>query len=83
LANTKTDSTGRFEFSGLEPIEYTGYVNDASPKGAVLQPQGGGGLRISYPAGVEQLSLTATDPPGEPVRWEVIIHPNSPLRPLD
>jgi len=83
LTNTKSDATGRFEFSGLEPIEYTGYVNDASPKGAVLEPYANGGLRISYPAGVEQLSLTATDPPGEPVRWEVIIHPGKSLKPLD
>jgi hypothetical protein len=83
LANTKSDAAGRFEFSGLEPIEYTGYVNDASPKGAVLQAQGDGGLRISYPAGVEQLSLTATDPPGEPVRWEVILNPRGSLKPLE
>ncbi len=83
LANTKTDATGRFEFSGLELIEYTGYVNDASPKGAVLQPYGDGGLRISYPSGIQQLSLTPTDQPGEPVRWEVILHPRGSLKPLD
>lgn len=83
LTNTKSDATGRFEFSGLEPIEYTGYVNDAYPKGTVLKPHATGGISISYPAGVEQLSLTATDPPGEPVRWEVIIHPGRSLKPLD
>jgi hypothetical protein len=83
LANTKTDATGRFEFSGLEPIEYTGYVNDAYPKGAVLQPQSDGGLRISYPANVQQLSLTPTAPPNEPVRWEVILHPRGSLKPLE
>jgi len=83
LTNTKSDATGRFEFSGLKPIEYTGYVNDAYPKGTVLKPHATGGISISYPAGVEQLSLTATDPPGEPVRWEVIIHPGRSLKPLD
>ena len=82
-ASAKADATGRFEFFGLEPIEYTGHVNDASPKGSVLQPYGDGGLRISYPANVQHLTLTATDPPSEPVRWEVIIHPGRSLRPLD
>lgn len=76
-ANAKTDATGRFEFSGLEPIEYRGSINDAYPKGAVLQPQSDGGLSISYPANVQQLNLTPTDPPSEPVRWEVILDPRS------
>ena len=83
LANTKTDATGRFEFSGLEPIGYTGYVNDAYPKGAVLQPRSDGGLSISYPANVQQLDLTPTDPPGEPVRWEVILDPRGSLKPME
>ena len=82
-ANAKTDATGRFEFSGLEPVEYRGSINDAYPKGAVLQPQSDGGLSISYPANVQQLSLTATDPPGEPVRWEVILNPRGSLKALD
>jgi beta-lactamase regulating signal transducer with metallopeptidase domain len=82
-ANAKTDATGRFEFSGLEPIEYRGSINDAYPKGAVLQPYGDGGLRISYPADVQQLNLTPTDPPGEPVRWEVILNPRGSLKPLE
>ncbi len=82
-ANAKTDATGRFEFSGLEPIEYRGSINDAYPKGAVLQPYGDGGLRISYPANVQQLNLIPTDPPAEPVRWEVILNPRGSLKPLD
>jgi hypothetical protein len=82
-ANAKTDATGRFEFSGLEPIEYRGHISDAYPKGAVLQPQSDGGLRISYPADVQELSLTPTDPPGEPVRWEVILNPRGSLKPLE
>ncbi len=82
-ATAKTDATGRFEFSGLEPIEYRGSINDASPKGAVLQPYGDGGLRISYPSGVQELNLTPKDPPAEPVRWEVILHPHGSLKPLD
>ena len=82
-ANAKTDATGRFEFSGLEPVEYKGHINDAYPKGAVLQPQSDGGLRISYPADVQQLNLTPTDPPGEPVRWEVILNPRGSLKSLE
>jgi beta-lactamase regulating signal transducer with metallopeptidase domain len=82
-ANAKTDATGRFEFSGLDPTEYRGHINDAYPKGAVLQPQSDGGLSISYPANVQHLNLTPTDPPGEPVRWEVILNPRGSLKPLD
>lgn len=82
-ANAKTDATGRFEFSGLEPIEYRGSINDAYPKGAVLQPQSDGGLSISYPADVQKLNLTPTDPPGKPVRWEVILNPRGSLKPLE
>lgn len=82
-ANAKTDATGRFEFFGLEPIEYRGSINDAYPKGAVLQPQSDGGLSISYPANVQQLNLRPTDPPGEPVRWEVILNPRGSLKALD
>lgn len=79
---TKTDADGRFRFDGLEPIEYSAYIDHTSPKGTIVTPYGNGGLRFSYPAGVEQHSLTAS-PKGKPVRWEVIIHPGSRLRPAE
>ena len=75
---TKTDADGRFRFEGLDPIEYSGYVDHTSPKGTIIKAHGGG-FSFSYPAGVEQHSLTA-GPKGKPVRWEVIIHPGSKLR---
>lgn len=78
----KTDADGRFRIEGLEPIEYSGYVEHTSPKGTIVTPYGNSGLRFSYPAEVEQHSLTA-GPKEKPVRWEVIIHPGSKLRPAE
>lgn len=76
---TTTDSQGQFKLQGLEPMEYTGYVEGTSPKGVVFGTRDGG-TSISFPAGVNQHSLTAgaTD-----VRWDVSIHPGSKLKPMD
>lgn len=79
LVRTTTDSQGRFNFQGLEPIEYTGYVEHTSPKGTVIESYGGG-FRMSYPNGVEQHSLQGGE---KNVRWEVLIHPRARLKPLD
>ncbi|MDA0660359.1 MAG: M56 family metallopeptidase [Planctomycetota bacterium] len=79
---TDTDTNGRFHFEGLEPIEYSGHVDNTSPKGTIVTAHGGGGFSFSYPAGVEQHGLTA-GAQGKPVRWEVTIHPGSRLRPAE
>ena len=76
-----TDSSGQAHFSGLESIEYTGYIEGAYPKGTVIESVGGG-LRFKYPAGVEQLTLDASRT-SVVFRWEVVIAPNSELKPLD
>lgn len=77
--NTTTDAQGEFRYDGLEPMEYTGYVEQTSPKGTILTPYPQGGLRMSYPAGVEQHKLDASV--RNFTRWEVIIHPGSKLHP--
>jgi beta-lactamase regulating signal transducer with metallopeptidase domain len=79
---SKTDSQGQFEFGGLEPIEYTGYVEGASPKGTILEAIGNG-ARFHTPPGVEPLKLIPASDTTPRVRWEVVIHPGSKLRPLD
>ncbi|MDB5346712.1 MAG: hypothetical protein JWP89_5089 [Schlesneria sp.] len=73
-AVTRTDAEGRFHFAGLEPIEYTGYVSDTSPKGTIIESYGNGGYRFKYPTGVEQHALTGG---GKDVRWEVMINSDS------
>lgn len=80
---TKTDSRGRFEFGGLEAIEYTGYVEGASPKGTIVEAVGNSGARLHYPPGVTQLKLIPAAGSTLKVRWEVVIHPGSKLKPLD
>ncbi len=82
-ANTKSDSTGRFQFDGLEAIEYLIYLNDASPRGTRIEPSANGSYRTTYEPGFQQPSFWASEQPSEPIRLEVIIHPNSKLRPLD
>jgi hypothetical protein len=77
----KSDARGQFQFGGLEPIAYTGYVEGASPKGTVVEQLAPQSYRFHYPAGVQQLSLSAEDP--QPIRWEVVIHPNGKLNPLE
>jgi hypothetical protein len=76
---TTADSQGGFKFQGLEPIEYSGYIEHTSPKGTVIEPYGGG-LRMSYPNGVDQHSLKGGQ---ANVRWEVLIHPGAKLKPLE
>lgn len=78
---TKTDSKGQFHFSGLEPLEYTGYVEEASPKGTIVTAVGPVGLSFQTPPGVVPFTLDANST--KPLRWEVVIHPNGKLRPLD
>lgn len=78
---TRTDAQGRFQFDGLEPIDYQGFVEGASPKGTVVTPVGRG-LQFQYPQGVTQFILQA-GPNHSPVRWEAVLHPNSGLRPLE
>lgn len=78
---TKTDGEGRFQFDGLEPIEYQGFVEGASPKGTVVTPIGPG-LQFQYPQGVTQFKLFAR-PNSIPARWEAVLHPNSGLRPIE
>jgi len=73
----RTDAAGQFTFQGLEPIEYSGVVEQTSPKGSRVTPVGPG-LRISTPPGAGH---TLTGGTTQPARWEVVIHPNSPLQP--
>ncbi len=76
---TKTDDQGRFEFSGLEPIEYVGHVDGATTPDAVVTPSPNGGNRMAYPDGHRPLLL---NPDGGPVEWRVQILPGSKLTPL-
>jgi len=76
---TKTDDQGRFEFSGLEPIEYVGHVDGATDPQAVVTPSPGGGNRMAYPKGHQRLLL---NPEQTPVEWRVQILPGSKLKPL-
>ncbi len=78
---TRTDAQGRFQFDGLEPIDYQGIVEGASPKGTVVTPVGRG-LQFQYPQGVTQFILHAGPNP-IPARWEAVLHPNSGLRPIE
>lgn len=80
-ATTKTDRQGRFQFDGLESIEYQGFIEGASPKGTVITPVGRG-LQFQYPNGVSQFTLLA-GPNSTPIKWEAVIHPNSGLRPAE
>lgn len=76
---TRTDRQGRFEFSGLEPIEYIGRVDGATTPDAVVTPSPNGGNRMAYPDGHQPLLL---DPDSGPVEWRVQILPGSKLTPL-
>ncbi|WP_010583997.1 M56 family metallopeptidase [Schlesneria paludicola] len=77
---TRTDHLGQFHFDQLERIRYRGQVKDAAAKGAVIEVQPGGGHRVRHPNGVTQLELMGGK--REPVRWEVVLYPDSTLRPV-
>lgn len=64
-----TDSQGNFQFQGLEPIEYTGYVE--------------GGLIGISTADAERLTLYPQANNNSKVQWEVELHPGGPLKPLE
>lgn len=77
LIRTVTNEKGEFLFEGLDPLLYTGYVDETVPKGTVIRELPGGGAQFHYPAGVEQHQLKGGV--AQPVRWEVVITPGSRL----
>ncbi|MEZ6121906.1 MAG: carboxypeptidase-like regulatory domain-containing protein [Planctomycetaceae bacterium] len=77
----KTDSTGRFEFTSLEPIEYTGNVRSTTMKGAIVEVRPGGSYRITrFPDPQPTLRLTGGSK--DVVHWEVQLLPGQGLAPL-
>ncbi len=76
---TRTDGQGRFEFTGLEPIEYVGHVDGATDPQVVVTSSPGGVNRMAYPKGHQRLLL---NPGQSPVEWRVQILPGSKLKPL-
>lgn len=78
---TRTDRRGFFRFEQLEPIRYRGQVKDTAVKGAVIERQPGGGYQVHYPNGFTQFELMGGQ--ADPVRWEAVLYPDSPLRPAN
>lgn len=77
---TQTDSRGRFQFSGLENIEYIARIEETVTKGTVIEPVGSG-YRYHPPGQSGDYVLSCQK--GSPdVRWEVQIRPDSKLKPV-